>query len=37
VAEKARSRELLRRFPATEAMAHLGVALFNTNEFLYLE
>jgi len=35
--EKAKSQALLRKLPAREALSHLGLALFNTNEFLYLE
>ncbi|MEJ7607254.1 MAG: PSD1 and planctomycete cytochrome C domain-containing protein [Bryobacteraceae bacterium] len=36
-AEAVRSKSLLEKFPPRTAIAHLGLALFNTNEFLYLE
>jgi hypothetical protein len=29
--------KLLKKLSAPEALAHLGVVLFNLNEFLYLE
>ncbi|HYZ85697.1 MAG TPA: PSD1 and planctomycete cytochrome C domain-containing protein [Bryobacteraceae bacterium] len=36
-AERAKGQQLFTRFPAKQALANLGLALFNTNEFLYLE
>lgn len=35
--EKGESMKLLKKLSAPEALAHLGVVLFNLNEFLYLE
>jgi hypothetical protein len=35
--EKHKTRELLGKYPPKEALAHLGLVLFNLNEFLYLE
>jgi Protein of unknown function (DUF1553) len=35
--EKGESMKVLNKLPASEALAHLGVVLFNLNEFLYLE
>jgi hypothetical protein len=35
--EKSDSRRLLAKFPPPSGLAHLGVVLFNLNEFLYLE
>jgi hypothetical protein len=35
--ELRKSRELLARFPGRDGLQHLGLVLFNTNEFLYQE
>ena len=35
--EKLKTIELLKKYSPKEALAHLGLVLFNVNEFLYLE
>jgi hypothetical protein len=35
--ERLKTRELLKKYSPKEALVHLGLVLFNVNEFLYLE